>query len=654
MNDDPARIRSVSSTIVTNADSDRPPAKPGGPIEVVERFICDLQRRAAAAGICESADSLVLAEAALRLGRGTPGLNERPLQVALIGPTQVGKSTVFNLLLGREVSPVSPLAGFTVHPSACIVGSPAPPRPTSGSAAPPRATSATGGRRSEGAPSGELEWTRDIFPGWCQAAPGELNREELAAYSLTALDGAMPEYMAIGPQAPGPAVVFWDTPDFDSLAAAEYRQGVLETAALADVYLLVLSKEKYSDLSVWNMLKLLAPLGRPLIICLNKLTPESAEAVQRSLRERLAEYGQGWGDVPVFPLEYRAELATVADPNAVAESRELIAPLAAELGRRMAGLRGRSLVGVRALVEQQWQTWTAPIRAEHAALAEWDHLVQAGLQQFLERYQQDYLDHPQRYDSFRRAALELLHLLEIPKVSKWIAAARQTVTWPIRQVWGAGRELLRSGDRPQHELGPETTVLIDSLDNMLMWLERELTRRSLRDAPGAAVWRAVAQRLQNDEQRLRGVFEKALLSHHEEVRREVQAAASQLYEELRKHPARLAALRTGRAAIDAAALALAVKTGGLTPVDAVFAPASFAVSSLLMEGIAGLQMGSVARNLKKRQLEAVQSQLVQGVLGAELYGLAVNLQMPGLLGIPPQRLEEASRALRTWGQEGQP
>ena len=51
----------------------------------------------------------------------------------------------------------------------------------------------------------------------------------------------------------------------------------------------------------------------------------------------------------------------------------------------------------------------------------------------------------------------------------------------------------------------------------------------------------------------------------------------------------------------------------------------------------------MARNLKKRQLETVQSQLVQGVLGAELYGLAGNLQTQGLLGISPQRLEEASR-----------
>ncbi len=477
-----------------------------------------------------------------------------------------------------------------------------------------------------------------------------MRRDDLAAYSLVTLDDAIATPLASGAPALGPTV-FWDTPDFDSLAAAEYRRGVLETAALADVYVLVLSKEKYSDLSVWNMLKLLAPLARPLIICLNKVTPDSLDAVLRSLRERLAEHGQRWGEVPVFPLEYRPELAAVADPNAAPRSRELIAPLAAELHQTLTRAPKRSLAGVRALVEEHWPAWTAPIRAEHAALAEWNHLVQAGLQQFLERYQQDYLDHPQRYDSFRRAALELLHLLEIPKVSKWIAAARQTVTWPIRQLWGAGRELLRSSPGPQHELGPETTVLIDSLDNMLMWLERELARRSLSDAPGAAVWRAIAARLQTDERRLRDVFETALLAHHEEVKNEVQTAAGQLYEELRKHPARLAALRTGRAAIDAAAVALALKTGGLTPVDAVFAPASFAVSSLLMEGIAGLQMGSVARDLKKRQLKAVQSKLVQNVLGAELYALAGNLQAKELLGIPPQRLEEAGRALQAWTRE---
>ena len=77
------------------------------------------------------------------------------------------------------------------------------------------------------------------------------------------LDDAIATPLASG--APRWAHVFWDTPDFDSLAAAGYRRGVLETAALADIYVLVLSREKYS-ISVWNILKLLAPLARPLII----------------------------------------------------------------------------------------------------------------------------------------------------------------------------------------------------------------------------------------------------------------------------------------------------------------------------------------------------------------------------------------------------
>jgi len=47
----------------------------------------------------------------------------------------------------------------------------------------------------------------------------------------------------------------------------------------------------------------------------------------------------------------------------------------------------------------------------------------------------------------------------------------------------------------------------------------------------------------------------------------------------------------------------------------------------------------------------VQSKLVQNVLGAELYALAGNLQAKELLGIPPQRLEEAGRALQAWTRE---
>ncbi len=61
--------------------------------------------------------NLLLAEAALRYAPSPEGGDlKRPLQVAVLGPTQSGKSTVVNLLLGRAAAAVSPLAGYTVQP----------------------------------------------------------------------------------------------------------------------------------------------------------------------------------------------------------------------------------------------------------------------------------------------------------------------------------------------------------------------------------------------------------------------------------------------------------------------------------------------------------------------------------------------------------
>jgi hypothetical protein len=51
-------------------------------------------------------------------------------------------------------------------------------------------------------------------------------------------------------------VILWDSPDFDSISAGVYQRGLLELLGRADAYVVVLSKEKYADLSVWTMLRL--------------------------------------------------------------------------------------------------------------------------------------------------------------------------------------------------------------------------------------------------------------------------------------------------------------------------------------------------------------------------------------------------------------
>ncbi len=60
-------------------------------------------------------NSLQLADAIVdksRLNRVHP---DHALQVAIIGPTQSGKSTLVNLLLDTQAAAISALAGFTVH-----------------------------------------------------------------------------------------------------------------------------------------------------------------------------------------------------------------------------------------------------------------------------------------------------------------------------------------------------------------------------------------------------------------------------------------------------------------------------------------------------------------------------------------------------------
>lgn len=620
--------------------------------------------------------SLLLAEAAVRYVRYSADELARPPQVAVLGPTQTGKSTLVNLLLRRRLAEVSPLAGFTVHAHGFWVSADA-----------------------QQPASADGPWMAALFPGWRRCDAGQLTRNELESYAVTRVPpAASPSTSSAGTEpgdsdatrdAPGqrvtwsPGHVLWDTPDFDSLAARKYERGVLEVAALADVYVLVLSTEKYSDLSAWRMLELLEPLGRPLVIVLNKLTPDAEQAVVDSLRARLAERGRGWGAVPIVVLPYEPAIATDDSPEVASRAqrlREIVqdridavlaiaappgGPALLRRGTRMSPDSGRIAHGVPALLRKHWDEWLAPIRAEHAAFDEWHLIIAAAAAKFLAAYQRDYLDHLQRYDSFRRAAIELLNLLEIPKIGGVLTRARQVVTWPARQAaalgraWWRERRPFRYGrpgrgtpDRARagtpHSLGPEAAVLVDTFEALLTGLQRDVLRRCTPGVPGLAVWQALARKLDAEEERLQRVCAAAIHAHHEQVTREVQATAYALYEELRKQPARLAILRTARATIDAGSVLLAVKTAGLSALDAVWAPAMFALSSLLMEGFAGLELGRAARGLKARQRQAVEDDVVQGTLVRELHALADHLVDGGLLATTQEQLAEATQALAAW------
>jgi uncharacterized protein YukE len=568
-------------------------------------------------------DALLLAEALLAAHI------DAPLQIAVIGPTQTGKSTVVNLLLGAEHAAVSPLAGFTVHPQGFWVQAPtAADAEKPASQAEPLLFDLSEPAEPADAPPA---WIADLLPGWQRSEPRALSAEQLEAYALAATpptEAGMPA-----------ECVVWDTPDFDSLAARQYRRGLLATLALADAYVLVVSKEKYADLTVWRMLDLLAPLGRPLVLCLNKLSPDGADTIAAQVVQRLSA-APAWQSTPLVRLPYTSAGALAGEPVADLRNRVTAALKLVD--------RSTHAAGVRALVDAHWDAWTTAIAAEHAALAEWEQLVASELDDLAVAYQAEYLEHPQRFDSFRRATLELLQLLELPGVGGPLSAARRFVTWPARQLWAQGQQWLGSGRTPGARLAGEQAFLQGQSEEVLERLRRRVSDQAYAAGPAQHVWRALVQQLEDQREVLLSAFHAAAEQHHEHVTREIHAAAEELYQKLRKSPALLNTLRSARATADVAGVVLAVKTFGLSVHDALLAPAMLAVTSLLTEGALGAYTQRIQADLKQKQLADARDTFIGGSLAPQLLAVRDTIVPDTLTGITPDELAQAAAARQQW------
>jgi hypothetical protein len=578
---------------------------------------------------------LTLAEAALRHALSP---HTRPPQLAVLGPTQTGKSTVVNLLLGCAVADVSPLAGFTVHPQ--------------------------GFADTDAARAGSA-WRQDVLPGWRMHPPAELSREALEAYG----------WQVVPPRPDGRPWhgVIWDTPDFDTLSAQTYQRGVLEIAALADVHLVVLSKEKYSDLSVWKFLRLLAPLRRPLVICLNKLSPDSVELVRASLRERLAEFRPGDAACPTITLLYQrgaADAIAAEQQSAIGELRGALAdeivsheasggPAPPTSGARRDG----RLRGAIELIRAHWRTWTAPIRAQHAAVGQWNDLLaellgvradedDARSETFLGGYRRDFLDDPRRYDSFRRATVALLTLLDPPAAAGALQMIRGVVTWPARQIAAAGRALRAryEGSGGAARPADDERVLNDRVEWLLNRLQCEVGRRIDERDAGLGVWLALSQRLAQHRDEVRGRFAEAVREQRDRFTREIHAAAERIFATLKRHPALLNTLRTLRMGTDLAGVVIAVKTGGTVMADLALAPATLALTTLLTEGALGAYMRGIADDLKQRQFQSVKATLVEETIAPALRELSHELADERLIGVGLEQLAAADAVVASWAR----
>jgi GTPase SAR1 family protein len=537
-------------------------------------------------------DQLILAEAFIRKGQLLEASQQPVLHMAVVGPTQAGKSSLVNVLLSSSVAGVSPLAGYTIHPQGFCNGI--------------SAQDCTGLQR--------------YFGRFQQLQPSQLNKDRHDCYSLTE-NTTHSELLPDG--------VLWDTPDFDSIDSATYREGVIRAIALADIVILVVSKEKYADQSVWDIMSAVEELHQPTIICLNKLAEGSESVIIQSLQEKWRQarsdefpevvslYYQKPGGLPVWP-----------------ESKQQLLKQLAKKVRLERHTRFEQ-----ELLKRHWQTWLEPVFAEHKSLNDWHELIDLMVEQAMESYQREYLNHPHHYETFQLAMTELLNLMEIPGLARFLAGTRQVLTWPVRQVMKLKRKREHIADSSY-----EIALLNQIAEHALIQLADRLLDRA-DQGQQSQWWRQLNSLLRSQRQEALQDFAEAAKKYHLSFQQDVESAAYRLYYKLQEQPVVLNSLRATRATADATVIAVTFYMGGIGMHDLVIAPAMLTVTSLLAESAVGGYMHKVEAELKYNQFNTVKQALFIESLRLKLWQLPEQLSMSNYFNISPDQLHAAELQL---------
>jgi len=476
---------------------------------------------------------------------------DHPPQIGIVGPTQAGKSTLVNLLTNSNAAGVSARAGYTVHAQGFAVGVPAE----------------------------QLEPICTILDPMQRVAAAELQPDNLNAYVL--------EPIKAGNKSLVNNAVVWDSPDFDSIEARGYRGAVLYTLALSDTLILMVSKDKYGDKSVWDMLSLMVPLSKPILIVINKLDATDSAAVERSFTERFETRFPKSPRPPIVSLPYL--------PDETSFSQAEFASLNQGVRSALATIKRSDISpAIERFVAEHWSQWVAPAEHERAANTAWTDAVEAAVEDAIGNYEARYLNDDARNDTFNRALAELLALLEVPGIAAGLQKTREVVTISI----------------DAQETYPE----------QLAW------------------WRALHTELRAQRETLSKQFDTASTQYREDFEPRIEAAAERLYEQLETQPALLNSLRAARVTTDATAVVLAVKSGGLAATDLLVAPAMLSLTTLLTESALGRYMTTVRNELKNEQRSEVRKRVFHGALGEVLLKLPSTMDRTALLGLDSMAL----------------
>ncbi len=512
-----------------------------------------------------------------------------PLHVTVLGPTQAGKSTIVNLLLGEEAAKTSPLAGFT--------------------------------RTLQGFAVNTSDTQRREVSAFFSPTPKELA-------SLRTVDDPINALAKTG-------YAVWDTPDFDSYSSREYRTLITQVTALSDLIILVVSKEKYSDWTVWKILDLLFPLRRPLLICLNKAS-QDPQQLRLALQGRVDESRYNARRVPICDLPYVDDgsldrlLDNPATDRFLSAVRKALRPIDATARRK----------GANAFLNEHWEEWLQPVRLEHDAAARWRNTVDAAVRDAVGCYQKQYLEHSRHDATFNRAMVQLLELLEIPALAKPLASTRQFLTWPFRRLFASKTESATS--RTEVELN----VLGEIFEHLLLFLRRTIGDGVGTEGHHANWWRAMAKLFDERSSAARKEFIDAVGHYQRDFESEIAVTARTLYDKLAQSPATLNSLRAARVTADAAGVALAFKTGVIGVNELVLTPAMLSLTSFITESAVGKYVNSIKDELRIRQQHQVNT-LISRFCNRAFSGLPGQLRDDRLFLVEREELQRIEQLRQT-------
>ncbi len=541
----------------------------------------------------EIRQQLAFAGALLRHHLKKDGFKDHPIHIVVVGPTQVGKSSIVNLVLGTDAATTSPLAGFTRH--------------------------AQGFTQTE-LTDRQLTDIATLLPDWKKLSQQNLTDYQLDAWSL--------EQLSHPALLPGNTII-WDTPDFDSVSSRDYRSVVPVLCAIADCIVLTVSKEKYADQSVWQLLRMISSLQKPLLVCFNKTSPGHETELKDAMLERLQNENIKYCNIITLPYSTREN-----SPFSATDAKQLHNSLADCLSA------GPAITTTPVLLEwlqAHWSQWLAPVREENRAQALWLDLQQQYINEFLAYYQQHYHQEAAFSETLQKAVKQLLELLEIPIIAGTLGNMRKIITWPARQLGGLIKNRVGQTKTPDNL---EQDIILEANRHAWLSMQNRVVSQAHEQPAMQQWWQQLAKRIGAEMLPVSEQLESVITNYQTAFEPEINIAANQLYEYLQENPRTLNTLRATRATTDAIAVIIAIKTGGIGVNDLILAPALLSVTSLLAESAVGSRMKQIEKSLKDKQIQLLSDYLITQTMLPLLADFSTTLDYNNLYQIDAERVTD--------------